>query len=304
MGIVIQYILNNTTEFSLMESEFKIEVISKNGEETILHNRRLKLELNTLTSNRIYNILETQPMSKLHNNQPQIKSSNSKRLVKDPSYDEVVQMGTKLVSTISEYLAGDIGFENVEQDDKSTVTLKNIALLASRIVNENSDSLFQKLMAKKPNREKIDEKVQHAVLEKYLPSWKIEKLNEGYLTVHDGEFKFNKAGKIAKSKKESAKSIDFLCQKDAYTIYVFSKFAKVAGGVQDHQMKESGWFINQVETYKKKYPDQNVKFVDLLDGAYAETHIEHHSNLVPANLKNDIFVGNCEQVINWIETLA
>ena len=285
-----------------MESEFKIEIISKNGEENILHNRRLKLESNTQTSNRIYKTLATQPMSKIHGNQPQIKSTKSKRSVKDSTYNEVVQMGDKLVSTIAEYLAGDIGFENVEQDDKSSVNLENIALLANRIVS--GDSLFQKLMAKKPNREKIDEKVQHAVLEKYLPAWKIEKLNEGYLTVHDGEFNINKAGKIAKSKKESAKSIDFLCKKDAYTIYVFSKFAKVAGGVQDHQMKESGWFINQVETYKKKYPDQNVKFVDLLDGAYAETHIEHHRSLVPANLKNDIFVGNCEEVINWIEKLA
>lgn len=285
-----------------MTTAFNIEIISKNGEENILRNRRLKLEANTKESNQAYLVLATQPMSKFHKNQPKIaKVFGSTRKVKDPAYNDIVDMGTKLVSVIAEYLAGDIGFENVEQDDKSTVSLENIALLASRIVN--GDPLLQKFMAKKPNREKIDEKVQHAVLEKYLPNCKVEKLNEGYLTVFNGEFAFNSAGKIAKNKKAVSKSIDFVCQKSNIKIYVFSKFAKVAGGVQDHQMKESGWFLDEVEKFKTNYPDSNIKFVDLLDGAYAETHIAHHRSLVPKKYKNDVFVGNCEQVIDWINSL-
>lgn len=292
-------------------SKYKPVIVSKNGKENIELNRSLCQDSNTKESNQFYELLITQPMSSYHNNQPTIKKSNSNRLIKDPNFNNLVKYGDKCVEEILTHCAGKKGYESAKRDYPETVSLEMISQLAKEIVSGPVG--YQAIMALKPNRQKIDETVQHAILEKYLPNWKIEKLNEGYLTIHDGEFVYKSAGKIAKSNEASAKSIDFICEKVNMKVYVFSKYAKVAGGVQDHQMKESGTFIHEVAKLLKKHPNLNIKFIDLLDGKYAESKIDHHKNLIEVNaqklgldvnkLKETIFVGNCEQVIDWINSL-
>jgi hypothetical protein len=131
--------------------------------------------------------------------------------------------------------------------------------------------------------------------------WKVENLLPGYLTLANGEWVYNSASLIAEGEKTKARSIDFRMSKEQITVMDFSKFALVAGGGQGHQIKESKYFLDEVRKYIDKHNDE-IYFADTLDGGYAEKFIDSHRELLKG-YEDRVFVGNTEQVVNWIETL-
>ena len=283
----------------------KIIVESKNGEKNIMLNRFLQREENRETDMVAFQNLITQPLSKDHGNQPRIKSANSNRLINDPNFDLVIDRGNKIVATICRLLSGYPGFEGVEYDDTLSVSPEMISKVADAVINggELAKLLLQLMMCREPNRQTKDEIVQFEIRKKYLEplGWKVENLLPGYLTLANGEWVYNSASSIAEGEKTKARSIDFRMSKEQITVMDFSKFALVAGGGQGHQIKESKYFLDEVRKYIDKHNDE-IYFADTLDGGYAEKFIDSHRELLKG-YEDRVFVGNTEQVVNWIETL-
>jgi hypothetical protein len=283
-----------------------IIIESMNGEKEVMRNRFLQREENRNTDLEAFEFLITQPISKLHDTQPYIKSPNSNRRIKDPSFDFFADRGNKIVSTICRLLPGYPGFEGVEYDDISTVSPEMIARVADAVVNggDLAKLILQLMMCREPNRQTSDEIIQYEIRKKYLgkKGWTVNNLTPGYKTLGNGDWIFNDAATVAKAEDIKARSIDFEMSKGNIIINDFSKFALVAGGGQSHQMKESKYFLAEVKKYIDKHND-NVYFADTLDGAYAEKFIESHRELLKG-YEHRVFVGNTEQVITWAMTLT
>ena len=273
-----------------------------NGEKEIMRVRFLSREENRATDMDAFRTLIYQPMSSYHKNHPLIKDpKGSRRLIKDPAFEFVVDRGNKIVATICRLLSGYPGYEGVEYDDPTSVSLEMISRVAEEVVNGNL--LLQLMMCREPNRQTSDEIIQYEIRKKYLgeKGWKVNNLTPGYKTLGNGDWIFNDASTIAKGEEVKARSIDFEMSKGNIIINDFSKFALVAGGGQGHQMKESKYFLSEVRKYIDKHND-NVYFADTLDGAYAEKFIEEHRSLLKG-YEHRVFVGNTEQVITWALSL-
>jgi hypothetical protein len=280
-----------------------IIIESMSGEKEIMRNRFLQREGNRTIDLEAFRTLISQPMSSHHKNQPVIKDpKGSKRVLKDPAFDFVVDRGNKIVATICRLLSGYPGFEGVEYDDPTSVKLEMISTVAEEVVNGNL--LIQLMMCREPNRQTSDEIIQYEIRKKYLGAqgWTVDNLTPGFKTLGNGDWIFNDAAAVAKGEEVKARSIDFELSKGNVVINDFSKFALVAGGGQGHQMKESKYFLAEVRKYIDKHND-NVYFADTLDGAYAEKFIEEHRALLKG-YEHRVFVGNTEQVIAWALSLA
>jgi len=280
-----------------------IIIESMSGEKEIMRIRFLQREGNRTIDMEAFRTLILQPMSSYHKNQPVIKDpKGSKRLLKDPTFDFVVDRGNKIVANICRLLSGYPGFEGVEYDDPTSVSLEMISKVAEEVVNGNL--LLQLMMCREPNRQTSDEIIQYEIRKKYLGNqgWEVNNLTPGYKTLGNGDWIFNDAATVAKGEEVKARSIDFEMSKGNIVINDFSKFALVAGGGQGHQMKESKYFLAEVRKYIDKHND-NVYFADTLDGAYAEKFIEEHRALLKG-YEHRVFVGNTEQVIIWALTLT
>ena len=280
-----------------------IIIESMSGEKEIMRNRFLQREGNRITDLEAFRTLVSQPMSSHHKNQPVVKDpKGSRRLLKDPTFDFVVDRGNKVVATICRLLSGYSGFEGVEYDDPTSVTLDMISAVAKEVVDGNL--LIQLMMCREPNRQTSDEIIQFEIRKKYLEvqGWTVNNLTPGYKTLGNGDWIFNDAATVARGEEVKARSIDFEMSKGSIIINDFSKFALVAGGGQGHQMKESKYFLAEVRKYIDKH-DDNVYFADTLDGAYAEKFIEEHRALLKG-YERRVFVGNTEQVITWALSLT
>jgi hypothetical protein len=281
----------------------QIIIESKNGEKEVMRNRFLQREENRTSDMQAFRTLISQPMSSYHKNQPVIKDpKGSRRLLKDSSFDFVVDRGNKIVATICRLYAGYPGYEKVEYDDPLSVELEMISAMAKEVVDGNL--LLQLMMCREPNRQTSDEIIQYEIRKKYLEElgWEVKNLTPGYKTLGNGDWIFNDAATPAKGEEVKARSIDFEMSKGDIVINDFSKFALVAGGGQGHQMKESKYFLAEVRKYIDKH-DDNVYFADTLDGAYAEKFIQEHRALLKG-YEHRVFVGNTEQVITWASTLT
>jgi len=279
-----------------------IIIESMSGEKEIMRIRFLQREGNRITDMEAFRTLISRPMSSYHKNQPVVRDpKGSKRLLKDPAFDFVVDRGNKIIANICRLLSGYPGFEGVEYDDPTSVSLDMISKVAEEVVNGNL--LLQLMMCREPNRQTSDETIQYEIRKKYLGSqgWEVNNLTPGYKTLGNGDWIFNDAATVAKGEEVKARSIDFEMSKGNIVINDFSKFALVAGGGQGHQMKESKYFLAEVRKYVDKH-DDSVYFADTLDGAYAEKFIEEHRALLQG-YEHRVFVGNTEQVITWALSL-
>lgn len=280
-----------------------IIIESMSGEKEIMRVRFLQREENRTTDMEAFRTLISRPMSSHHKNQPFILDpKGSRRLLKDTKFDFVVDRGNKIIANICRLLSGYPGFEGVEYDDPTSVSLEMISEIAEQVVNGNL--LLQLMMCREPNRQTSDEIIQYEIRKKYLgdQGWQVNNLTPGYKTLGNGDWIFDDAATVAKTENIKARSIDFEMSKGNITINDFSKFALVAGGGQGHQMKESKYFLAEVRKYIDKHND-HVYFADTLDGAYAERFIEEHRALLKG-YEHRVFVGNTEQVITWALSLA
>lgn len=272
-----------------------IVVESKNGEHNIMLNRRLARERNRQEDMAWFAELANNPMNSLHKPTVEKTLRNGKtKTVIDKSRKEIWERGDKLTQKIIRLFQDHPELPEYQGAvDEQSVTLDMIAKLARDVVN--SPVWVQLDYCREPNRQTSDELVQFEIRKQFLRDWRVENLSAGYLTLHRGDFVEHSAG-VSK-----ARSIDFRMTKGRCVVYDFAKFAKVAGGGQKHQVKESEYFIAEVKQYIDRH-DTATYFVDTLDGEWAETWIPKHQALIKG-YEHRLFVGNTEQVIDWVEGL-
>jgi hypothetical protein len=262
----------------------KIIVEGKNGAENIRLSR-----LETRNSNLEEDLIEWKQLIKepCSNELPIFKNKNG-RLVKDPAYKKTMSVGSTIAQRIFSKRADYYNISNENQ-----VTREMISELANEYVKAHH--LLQLEFCRDPSRQSIDEEVQKATLEKYLPNATIDKPTNGVLTLVNGDI-------IKKPKKDKveARSIDFVVINGFNEFNIFAKFSLVSGSGQSHQADESRRFLQESVKYTNKHNDKKY-FIALLDGGEAESHIPELKELFKEFPR--LFVGNCENVINFINSI-
>lgn len=198
----------------------------------------------------------------------------------------------KIVATIKSRLEKNYeyyGFTNKDQID-----FKAVQRLAKAYLD--ADPWLQINYCRDSTRQSIDETVQTATLKKYI--------NESFENIANGkEVPFN--GKIV-SKKEAvglngkqikARSVDAVGKIGKREVKVFQKYSKVAGSGQSHQTLETQNWLEECSKIK----DKTIIFVAQLDGGEAESHIPDLQKQFKDH--TNIFVGNSEQIIDWLNSL-
>jgi hypothetical protein len=138
-------------------------------------------------------------------------------------------------------------------------------------------------------------------LAKYCPEITISKPKNGSLTLANG-----KIGPKTKGEREMStpRSIDLTAKtKTGIMAYLFCKYAGPVGSVTSVlQVDETNSFLEEAMLYSKQNPESDSKFVALVDGYAGEQHLVSFNDQVK-NYPN-IFAGNCEQVIDWLNAQA
>jgi hypothetical protein len=176
------------------------------------------------------------------------------------------------------------------------VTEEHIKDICNRLVS--LDDVLMLAFCKDPSKQSMDQAVQLATLRKYVDNFEIESLPNGKLTLHRGDLK-----KIKVDKHES-RSIDFKIHRPldnkSPIFNVFAKYTKESGSNQRAQSGEVITYLNNAKDYISKHPKDRQNFIALLDGKEAESDITK----LMLNYNDDrIFIGNCEQVIDFLNGL-
>lgn len=176
---------------------------------------------------------------------------------------------------------------------KDTIDFVAIQHMAKKYLE--ADEWLQIDYCRDSTRQSIDESVQTATLKKYI--------NDSFKRIPNGkEVSFN--GKIV-SKKEAvglngkqinARSVDAVGEINGHKVKIFQKYSKARGSAQSHQTLETQNWLEECF----KIADKSILFVAQLDGGEAEIHIPELQTLV--NGHKNIFVGNSEQVIDWLNS--
>ena len=179
---------------------------------------------------------------------------------------------------------------------KADVELWMIKQKIQAILDADPD-LIQGDYCRNSTRQSIDEEVQMETLIKYLPNVQISKPKNGSLTLADGKIGPKPRGEREMS---TARSIDLTAKtKSGSMAYLFCKYAGPVGSVTSVlQVDEANAFLDAAIMFCKVNPTNSSKFIALVDGYAGEQHLD----LFNKKVKNypNIFAGNCEQVINWL----
>jgi hypothetical protein len=260
-----------------------IKVASKNGADNIRLSRLETRKSNLEEDMAVWTILSKTPCSNLL---PIYKDKNG-RQVKDSSFRIAMSVGSTIAQRIITRYADD--FNVVSETDVTTDMIKE---MATEYLAWSKRA--QLLVCRDPSRQSIDEEVQKATLEKYLPNATIDKPTNGVLTLVNGDIV-----KKPKKDKVEARSIDFVVN-NGKEFNVFAKYSAVSGSGQSHQVEESYRFIKEAIKYTDKHNDGKY-FIALTDGAEGERHLPEMNELV--NGYPNIFAGNCENVIDFINSV-
>ena len=183
---------------------------------------------------------------------------------------------------------------------KADVELWMIKQKIQAILDADPD-LIQGDYCRNSTRQSIDEEVQMETLIKYLPDVQISKPKNGSLTLANG-----KIGPKAKGEREmsTARSIDLTAKtKAGIMAYLFCKYAGPVGSVTSVlQVDEANAFLDAAIVFCKLNSTDNSKFIALVDGYAGEQHLDSFNEKVKDY--PNIFAGNCEQVIDWLNTQA
>jgi len=176
---------------------------------------------------------------------------------------------------------------------KEDIDFPAIQKLAKAYID--ADAWLQINYCRDSTRQSVDECAQTATLEKYV--------NDSFVGITNGaEVLFNgsivsKKVAVGLNKKQiKARSVDAVGEVAGRKVKIFQKYSKVAGSGQSQQTLETQNWLE--ECFKSK--DKSILFVAQLDGGEAESHIPELRTLV--NGHANIFVGNSEQVIDWLNS--
>lgn len=182
--------------------------------------------------------------------------------------------------------------------DPSKISWKEIKQMAEHY--RNAHEWLQINFCIDSTRQSVEEKVQREMLNQYVKTNTFSKENKG-LYVYEGNF-YNSKNDLKKVMGENIdrKDIDTCGVLKGREIKIFQKYAKVGGGHQDNVYIEALHFIRDSQEYVNKHKDKYI-FVAQLDGEYIESRIKELR--VAITDKNRVFVGNSEQVINWLKKI-
>jgi hypothetical protein len=219
------------------------------------------------------------------------KAGKSKKPKKDDGLCKILQ---KMANQIWRMNAIKFGLTSM-----SDVELWMIKQKIQAILNADPD-LIQLDYCRNSTRQSIDEEVQKETLAKYCPGVMISKPKNGSLTLANG-----KIGPKTKGEREMStpRSIDLTAKtKNGIMAYLFCKYAGPVGSVTSVlQVDETNSFLEEAILYCKQNPASNAKFIAVVDGYAGEQHLASFNEQVKDY--TNIFAGNCEQVIDWLNAL-
>jgi hypothetical protein len=138
--------------------------------------------------------------------------------------------------------------------------------------------------------------VQAATLKKFVND-SFQTIPNGKEVVYEGKIVSKKEAIKLNGKAIKARSIDCIGIVGNCNAKGFLKYSKVSGSGQLQQHIETQNWLEEC----LKITDTDVLFFAQLDGAEAESHIDELREIVK-NHKN-IFVGNTEQVVDWLNSV-
>jgi hypothetical protein len=199
---------------------------------------------------------------------------------------------TQILNTIFSRLCVNLNFNGF--DSPSEISFKDLKAMAKLYLE--ADPKLQIQFCRNSTRQKVDEDVQAKTLATYVND-SFQTIKNGLEVLFDGKIISKAQAKKLKKEELDSRSVDIVGVIKQYQVKIFSKYAKVAGSGQAHQTNETRNWLKEAQKIK----DKNLLFVAQLDGGEAESHIPELRKLV-ANNKN-IFVGNSEQVIDWLDAI-
>ena len=211
-------------------------------------------------------------------------------------------MGRKIITTHSN------GAKNIDLSRQETNkdNLLEGQLLWKEIVeiDEQIEDEIAKGVLPDPNQQMlefeqtVDELVQRDMLNEELPNWVFKKCKP-VTYVYDGKL-LDKKTYLELDRQRTRKDIDTLGESENKNIWIFQKYAKVAGGHQDNVLTETKHFLIDAAMYSSDNNDHNY-FIAQLDGKFIESHIKDLNNNIKGSSK--VYAGNTEQVIDWIKNI-
>jgi hypothetical protein len=177
---------------------------------------------------------------------------------------------------------------NTEED----IQISDISRMAQTYLD--ADPWLQIDYCRDATRQSLDEEVQTKLLDTFVG--KFSNITNGKEVPYKGRIVSKKEAKELNGKQIKARSIDAIGKVGNFDVKVFQKTAQVSGSGQSHQTLEAQNWIDEVKLIK----DPTLLFVVQMDGPEAETHIEALTTLI--STFDNIFVGNSEQVIDWLNS--
>jgi hypothetical protein len=145
-------------------------------------------------------------------------------------------------------------------------------------------------------RQSIDESVQTATLKKYINN-SFENIANGKEVPFNGQIVSKKQAVGLNGKQIKSRSVDAVGVVNSRPVKLFQKYSKVSGSGQSHQTLETQNWLEECG----KIDDKTIIFVAQLDGQEAESHIPQLRRVFSE--QDNIFVGNSEHIIEWLNTL-
>lgn len=202
-------------------------------------------------------------------------------------------MKNKVIPTIRSRL--EKNFEYYGFSSKEEISFSDIQALASDYLT--ASPRLQINFCRDSTRQSIDEIVQTATLKRYVND-SFENIANGKEVPFKGKLVSKKEASGLNGKQVKARSVDATGMVGKYHVKVFQKYSKVSGSGQSHQALETQNWLEEC----KLIESSDILFVAQLDGDEAESHIPALRDIVKSN--TNMFVGNTEQVINWLNSKA
>ena len=181
-------------------------------------------------------------------------------------------------------------------DIENEITWTHIKKLAEKYLE--ADPWLQITFCIDSTKQSVDEEVQRLMLIDNLDKWVFKKCKPSKY-VYDGKL-LSKEEYIKLDPQKTRKDIDTIGTCNGAKVFIFQKYAKVAGGHQGNVVIEAKHFLSDADTYAMLNKNQNY-FAAQLDGPFIEGHLKEFNSHIqsPAN----VFAGNTEEIISWIAEL-
>ena len=269
-----------------MSKQVKLE--GKNGTKSILSSRQATNQSNLEEDMAIWQMIAKNNLfaEKSYNNKKEVVWKCKDISLNTKTKNEV----SKVMNTIYSRLVKNAQYRGFETEED--ITMNDIAKMAQKYLE--ADPWLQIDYCRDATRQSLDEIVQTALLDKFVGGF--FGLPNGKEVPYKGKIVSKKEAKELNGKQINARSVDAVGKVNNFDIKIFQKTAMVSGSGQSHQTLEAQNWLEEVMLIK----NPNMLFIVQMDGPEAETHISDLLSMV--NKFDNIFVGNSEQIIDWLNS--